>query len=172
MNTPRADNPDRIKCRHNWPWWEPYVFTAGVLAAFVVFFIACGIFGSALDRFPFGWTIWLALFTAAAVADLLRRSSRSYSLIWPLLLSMFFGAAAIAYRTRPDRWFGVWHGALAILFLCSAVKSGVLQHRMKKEGLARLDRAGETLRHEVGHGDIPMPSSNQPLNPTENRPSS
>ena len=90
--------------------------------------------------------------------------------IWPLLLALFFGVAAFAYHTNLDRWFWIWHAVLAGLFLCVAVKSGIVRHRLRKEQLAHLDQAVDTLRRAVGHDDTTKAPSNQSLNPTENRP--
>ena len=164
-------NPDHNNTpRSNWPWYEPYMFTGGVLVVFVAFLIACGILGDFLKRIPFGWAIWLGLFTAAGVADFFRKPDRLPSVIWPLLLALFFGVAAFAYHTNVDRWFGIWHAVLAGLFLCVAVKSGIVRHRLRKEQLAHLDQAVETLRRAVGHDDTTKAPSNQSLNPTENRP--
>lgn len=146
MNEFSPQNPGRNTSRGTTPWWEPYVFTGGVLIAFVAFFIACGILGHVLQRIPFAWALWLALFTVAGVIDFFRKPNTTPSATWPLLLSVFFGLAAFAYRTNPDRWFGVWHTLLAILFACLAIKCALTRYRLRKEQLARTDQAVETMR--------------------------
>ena len=144
------------------------MFTGGVLVAFVGFLIACAIFGDFLERIPFGWAVWLGLFTVAGVFDFFRKPDRMPSATWPLLLSLFFGVAAFAYHTNPDRWFGAWHAVLASLFVCLAMKSAIRRHRLRKERLARLDQAVETLRRAVGRDDTTTAASNQTLNPSGN----
>ena len=107
MDRASAENPDRNTSGRNWPWWEPYVFTVGVLVAFVAFFIACGIFGDFLERIPFGWPVFFGLWTMAAIVESFRKSRTASSLVGNLLLSLFFGLAAVAYATKSDRVLGV-----------------------------------------------------------------
>ncbi len=86
-------NTDEKTPGPKWPWWEPYVFTACVLAAFVVLLMVFGY----IARIPFAEHILFALMTIAAVIEAIRRSTTAPSLAGQIFLVVFFGLASFAY---------------------------------------------------------------------------
>ncbi|RMG38534.1 MAG: hypothetical protein D6725_06955 [Planctomycetota bacterium] len=172
MDQSSTENPERKSSGRSWPWWKPYVFTLGMLLAVVVFLIACGIFADFLERIPFAWPMFFSLWTLAAIIESFRESRAASSLVGNLLLSLFFGLAALAYSIKPDPTLAVSYGLLAVIWLCLAVKAGTMRRKRQKQQLPKLDRAVETMSRAVGQEEMKTRASNQSLNPTENRPAS
>ena len=142
MNTQRDKKSPSKDAGRKWPWWEPHVFTAGVLAALVVLMIACGY----ITRIPFVEHILFALMTIAAIIQVVRRSSTATSVGGNVALSVFFGLASLAYSSKSELLLGIEYSVLSVIWLALAIHAGVIRHRMRKERLARLDRAVDTLR--------------------------
>lgn len=138
MDPEVTENNDRRK----WPWWEPYVFTAGVLAAFVVVLIAFGF----LTRIPYLEPALFVVMTFAAAVNAFRRCSTTSSLAGNLCLTMFFGLASAVYLAKSEFLLGGGYGTLAVIWLCLAVRAGIIHREFQKERSDKLDRAVEILR--------------------------
>lgn len=145
MNTQRDISSASKDDSRKWPRWGPYVFTAGVLAALIVMMIVFGY----VARIPFVEHILFGLMTIAAVVQVVRRSSTASSVGGNVLLSGFLGLAGLAYFSKSELVLGIEYSALSAIWFALAIRAGVIRHRMRKEGLRRLDRARETLRAAV-----------------------
>jgi hypothetical protein len=131
--------------RRKWPWWEPYAFTAGVLAAFVVVLIAFGY----IARVPYFEHVFFVLWAIAVWVGVFRGSSTPPSLVGNICLAAFFGLAGVAYLSKSKYVLGIGYVGLAPICLFLAIRAGTIQRARTKEGLAKLDRAVETLRRAV-----------------------
>ena len=131
--------------RRKWPWWESYVFTAGVLATFVVVLIALGY----IAGIPHLEHVFFALMTIATLVRVFRRSSTPPSLAGNILLAAFFGLAGAAYLSKSEFVWGISYAILALTCLFLAVRAGSILRARRKERLAKLDRAVESLRRAV-----------------------
>ena len=145
VNTQRDENSAAKDVGRKWPRWDPYLFTAGVLTTLIVLLIVFGY----VTRIPFVEHILFVLMTIAAVVQAVRKSSTLSSVGGNILLSAFFGLAGVAYFSKSELVLGIEYSVLAIIGLSLAVHAGVIRHRLRKEGLVRLDRAVETLRGVV-----------------------
>ena len=119
MDRSSAENPKRYPSWQGWPCWEPYIYTVGVLIAFVAFIIACGLLGDFLDQRSFGWPIFFGLCTMGALIGSLRKSRTMSSLTGNLLISTFFSLAAISYAA-----LAVCYGLLGMILFALVVKAG------------------------------------------------
>lgn len=145
MSAHADDNADKKTLGPNWPWWEPYVFTAFVLAAFVVLLMVFGF----IARIPFAEHILFALMTIAAVIEAFRRSTRVPSLGGQVFLVVFFGLASFAYFSKNQFWFGIGYAVLATVWVCLSINAGIARHKLRKAASAKLERAVETLRRAI-----------------------
>ena len=145
VNTQRDENSAAKDVGRKWPRWDPYLFTAGVLTALIVLLIVFGY----VTRIPFVEHILFGLMTIAAVVQAIRRSSTLSSVSGDILLSAFFGLAGLAYLSKSELLLGIEYSVLSVIWLSMAAHAGVNRHTLRKEGLARLDRAVETLRGVV-----------------------
>ena len=139
----RESSSDTVKSRNQpeYPWWEPYLFTAGVLVAFVMVLIAFGF----VARIPHIEAILFVLATIAAVVSAFRASSTNPTVIGKVLFAGFFTLASVAYFSKPERWLGFGFAGMAFVWLCLSIHAGAIQRARRKERLAKLDRAVETL---------------------------
>ena len=148
MNVHPEEDSDARSPGQKWPWWEPYVFTACIAAAFIALLMACGYIG----RIPFVEHVLFALMTIAAVIGAIRRPTTALSLAGNIFVSLFFALASLAYLLKAHPLLGIGYAVLAGIWLCLSINAGVTRHRQKREASAKLDRAVETLRRAV-HDD-------------------
>ena len=145
MNVPPEEDSDSQSQDQKWPWWEPYVVTGCIAAAFIAFLMVCGYIG----RIPFVEHVLFVLMTIAAVVAAVRRSTTVFSLAGSILLFLFFALASLAYLLEVQLLLGIGYAVLAGVWLCLSINAGVTRHRQKGEGSAKLDRAVETLRRAI-----------------------
>ena len=141
MSRESSNDSAKTMAQPGYPWWEPYVFTAGVLLAFVVVLIAFG----HVATIPYIEPILFVLATTAAVIAAFRKSSTSPTVIDKALLVTFFSLASVGYISKAANLLGFGFAGLALVWLCLSIHAVVIRHARRKEQLAKLDRAVETL---------------------------
>jgi len=150
-NTNRA-GPDHSRATprlRGWPWWEPYVFTLGVLLAFIGFIVACGVFGDFLDHIFLGWPLFLGLCTIGALIGSFRKAGALASPVWSALMSVWMGMAAVVHVTKAEHPLALWYGLLAAIWCIITTRAVVMRGVTKRERLARMERTVETVRRAV-----------------------
>ena len=128
-----------------WPWWEPYVYTAGVFAAVIVLLMGFGV----VARLPFAEHIVFGLMTIAGLVEAVRKSASAPSLAGNISFVVFFGLAGFAYFSMGQRFLGFGYVLLTVIWLYLSANAAVTRHKLAKESSARLGRAVETMRRVV-----------------------
>jgi len=141
MHSESSNDTTNSRNQPEYPWWEPYVFTGGVLVAFVIVLIAFGY----VARIPYIEPILFVLATIAAVVAAFRASSTTPTVIGKVLLAGSFTLASVAYFSKAERLLGCGFAGMALVWLCLSIHAGAIQRARRKERLAKLDRAVETL---------------------------
>ena len=127
------------KPRHR--WWEPYLFTAGVLLAIVVAFIVFGY----ITTIPYVELILFVLATIAAVATAFRSSSTIPTFIDKILVATFFTLASVAYISMAESALALVFAGMALIWLCLSVHAVVIRRARLKEQTAKFGLTVEAL---------------------------
>ena len=128
-----------------WPWWEPYVFTAFAAAAFVALLIVLGF----VAEIPFAVHILFAVMTLVGLLEAVLKPSKPGSVFGCICAMVFFGLAGMAYVSQAQVLLGIGYSTFAAIWAGLSIKAGITRHRMRREQLARLDRALDSLRGAV-----------------------
>ena len=145
MNTSKNKESDVTKGGRKWPWWEPYVFTAFAAAAFVALLIVLGF----IAEIPFAIHILFAVMTLVGLLEAILKPSKPSSVFGCICATVFFGLAGMAYVSQAQVLLGVGYFTFAVIWASLSIKAGITRHRMRREQLARLDRAVDSLRRAV-----------------------
>lgn len=125
-----------------YPWWEPYVFTAFVIVGVIVFLMVVGW----IDRIPLMEHILLGLMTLAALFDFFRAKHEMPAIAGKLGSTLFFGFIAGLYLFDRQWIPGIGYAVIALIWLVLLVLAAIERRRIRRETFKKLDRAIESLR--------------------------
>jgi hypothetical protein len=123
--------------------WKPYVFTGGLLAAFILLSLVWG----AVERTGHSDLIFFLLMAAASVAPPYSYRKVSRSAPWGYIVALLiFGLLSCAYFTHDEPWLGVGYAVLAVILFARSIRAAKARREVQQEVLARADRAKLPLR--------------------------
>ena len=146
----KSDPDDRTTPRPTWPWWEPYLFTTGILAMVAAFFIAGGyllpVVGRYLEAYDLGDHIFLILTTLTLVLEAVRKSTRAPSLTGFVFCTVFTALVSFSYWSRDETYFGVGFGILTATGIGLSIRAALIRSRLRVEQAEKIQQASETMR--------------------------
>ena len=145
MKTSEDNESDVKAAGRSWSWWEPYVFTAFAAAAFLALLIVLGF----VAEIPFAVHILFAVMTLVGLLEAILKPSKPGSVFGCICAMVFFGLAGTAYVSQAQVLLGIGYFTFAAIWAGLSIKAGITRYRMRREQLARLDRAVDSLRRAV-----------------------
>lgn len=133
----------------NWPWWEPYAFTAGVFAAFVALLACLWLVG----RHPFAEHVFFVGMTVASILEAARGTSRQPAVLSNFCCLLMTTLAAVGYLSQANQLLGVGYAVLAGAWASMTINAVVTRRRLRREASARLDASVERVRRALGSQD-------------------
>ncbi len=133
----------------NWPWWEPYAFTAGVFAAFVALLVCLWLVG----RHPLAEHIFFVGMTAASILEAARDTSRQPAVLSNFCCLLMATLAAVGYESQGNQFLGVGYAVLAGAWTSMTINAIVTRRRLWREASARLGASVERVRRALGDQD-------------------
>lgn len=149
MTKDSAKISDSPATARNWPWWEPYAFTAGVFAAFVALMAFLWLVG----RHPFAEHVFFVGMTVASVFEAARGTSRSPSVLSHFSCLLMATLAAVGYLSQDNHLLGIGYAALAGAWASMTINAVVTRRRQRREASARLEASIERMRRALGDQD-------------------
>jgi len=145
MEISKNKESDVKEAGRSWPWWEPYVFTAFAAAAFVAVLMVLGF----IAEIPFAVHILFAVMTLVGLLEAILKPAKPGSVFGCICAMVFLGLAGTAYVSQAQVLLGIGYLTFAAIWAGLSIKTGITRHRMRREQLARLDRAVDSLRRAV-----------------------
>ncbi len=145
MIDPQLQKPAAEPHARKWPWWQPYLFTSGVLAAFVVLLL----FFDFLASIPWAEPILFGLLTLAAVVHAFRKPLRPPSYWSELVLALALGLGCLACLAEQQVLLSVCYGALSLTWLGVALRCATLRRSMLKVRSAERNRALQAFEQQI-----------------------
>ena len=149
MTNHNDQTPDSTPGVRNWPWWEPYAFTAGVFAAFVALLVCLWLVG----RHPFAEHVFFVGMTVASICEAARGTSRQPAVLSNLCCLLMATLAAVGYLSQNNQVLGVGYAALAGAWASMTINAVVTRRRLRREASTRLDASVERVRRALGNED-------------------
>tara|TARA_B100000809_G_C15013014_1_gene485636 strand:+ start:111 stop:701 length:591 start_codon:yes stop_codon:yes gene_type:complete len=150
----KSDPDKRTTPRPTWPWWEPYVFTAGILAMVAMFLIVGGyllpVVSSYLEANDLGDHIFLILTSLTLVLEAVRKSTRAPSLTGCVFCTVLTALFSLSYWSRDETYFGVGFGLLTATGIGLSVRAALIRTRLRVEQAEKIKQASETMRRVFG----------------------
>ena len=142
------DHPDTNSPQ---PRWQPYLYAAGVLAAFASLLIIGGLLGDS----PYLEHAFFVLFAAGTVSQVFLRPARVPSLAGRIFCTAFFALASAGKLSQDKSYFGIGYGILAAIYFGLSIRTAVQKRRLRAEQSERLKRASETMGRVFRDGGLP-----------------
>ena len=143
-----SDHPDTNSPQ---PRWQPYLYAAGVLAAFASLLIIGGLLGDS----PYLEHAFFVLFAAGTVSQVFLRPTRTPSLAGLIFFTAFFALTSAGNLSQDKSYFGIGYGILAAICFGLSIRTAVQKRRLRAEQSERLKRASETMGRVFRDGGLP-----------------